>query len=37
VGLPHQPASATRVHLKKDKTEVAAFIQTLRAIPPAER
>lgn len=37
VGLPHQPASVTRVHLKKDRAEVAAFIQSLRAIPPAER
>ncbi len=37
VGLPHQPASTDRVHLKKDRAEIAAFVQTLRAIPPAER
>ena len=37
VGLPHQPASTARVHMKKDRAEAAAFSQSLRAIPPAER
>ena len=37
VGLPHQPSSTARVHMKKDRSEAAAFSQSLRAIPPAER
>ena len=37
VGLPHQPASTARVHMKKDRAEAAAFSQSLRASPPAER
>ena len=37
VSLAHQPASAKRVHLKYDRTDIAAFVAGLRAIPPAER
>lgn len=37
VGLAHQPGSTVRVHMKKDRAEAAAFSQSLRAIPPAER
>jgi len=37
VGLRCQPASTQRVHLKKDRAEVAAFVQTVRAIPPTQR
>ena len=37
VSLARQPASSTRVHLKWDKAALAAFIEEVRAIPPAER
>lgn len=37
VGLACQPASGERVRLKKDREEVAAFVLTVRDIPPAER
>ena len=36
-GLPHQPASDKRVHLKWDKADVAAFVATVRDVPPGER
>ncbi len=37
VGLPHQPASDKRVHLKHSKHEVAAFAASLKNVPPANR
>ncbi len=37
VCLDNQPASTQRVHLKKDRAEVAAFVRAMRDIPPAER
>ena len=37
VGLPHQPASTNRVHLKWDRENIAAFTATVRASPPDER
>ncbi len=33
----NQPPSTTRVHLKRSQAEVAAFVVTLRDIPPEER
>ena len=37
VGLPRQPASETRVHAKYGRDDIAAFVETLRHIPPSER
>ena len=37
VGLAKQPASTKRVHLARDRDEVAAFVRGLRDIGPAER
>ncbi len=37
VGLPHQPASGERVHLKYGKDDVAAFAAEVRGVPPAQR
>ena len=37
VGLPHQPPSGKRVHLKHSKDEVAAFAAAIRDISPAAR
>lgn len=37
VGLTCQAASTQRVHLKKDRAEVATFVRSVRDIPPAER
>ena len=37
VGLPKQPASRERVHLKWDKAEVAAFAAAHRNVPPERR
>ena len=37
VGLPHQPASTDRVHLKFSREDIAAFVATLRGFPPALR
>ena len=37
VGLPHQPASTDRVHLKFSREDIAAFVATLRDFPPALR
>ena len=37
VGLPHQPASIDRVHLKYGRDEIAAFVTGLRIIPPSLR
>ena len=37
VGLPHQPASNVRVHLKFSLAQVADFAAMLRALPPAKR
>jgi hypothetical protein len=37
ISLAHQPASATRVHLRHDREEVAAFVAGVMAIPPEDR
>jgi hypothetical protein len=37
VGLAKHPASSQRVHLKHDRAAIAAFVATVRAIPPGER
>jgi uncharacterized protein len=37
VGLPKQPASTKRVHLKKDKADVAAFATAHKSTPPEKR
>ena len=37
VGLPKQPASVERVHLKWDKAAVAEFSATHRHVPPERR
>ena len=37
VGLPHQQASADRVHLKYSRDDIAAFVAGLRGIKPALR
>jgi hypothetical protein len=37
VSLDHQPASAQRVHLKYDRSDIAAFSAQATDIPPAER
>jgi uncharacterized protein len=37
VSLSRQPASTTRVHLKWDRAEVAAFIGSVRDIAPEKR
>ncbi|MGE0419998.1 MAG: DUF1272 domain-containing protein [Acetobacteraceae bacterium] len=37
VCVGRHPASTQRVHLKKDRDAVAAFVRTLRDIPPGER
>lgn len=37
VGLPHQPASTERVHLKYSRDDIAAFVASLRGTPPALR
>jgi len=35
--LEHHPASAARVHLHYDQQEIAAFVKTVKDIPPEER
>src|SRR5436305_7656705 len=37
VGLPKQPASTQRRHLKYDRADLAAFIARVRGIPPINR
>jgi uncharacterized protein len=37
VSLAHQPASTTRVHVKYDRADIAAFSARVKDIPPAER
>ena len=37
VGLPHQPASTTRVHLKYSRDDIAALVAVVRAIAPENR
>ena len=37
VGLPHQPASSKRVHLKFSQEDVSRFAAMLQALPPEER
>lgn len=37
VGLPKQPASTQRVHLKYDRAAIAAFVQGVRGVPPERR
>ena len=37
VGLPHQPASTDRMHLKYASDDIAAFVTTVRHIDPAAR
>jgi Uncharacterized protein conserved in bacteria len=37
VGLPHQPASTKRVHLKHDRAEVEAFVAQMKDLPPETR
>jgi hypothetical protein len=37
VCLANQPVSAERVHLKYDKDDIAAFVQSVRDIAPEER
>lgn len=37
VCVARHPASPDRVHLKKDRAEVAAFVAALRHIAPADR
>ncbi|MGH6881326.1 DUF1272 domain-containing protein [Hypericibacter sp.] len=35
--LVKRPASTERVHLSYDRAEIAAFVQTVRTIPPERR
>ncbi len=37
VSRRHQPPSEDRVHLKRDKADIAAFVAGLKDLPPAER
>ena len=37
VGLPHQPASEKRVHLKYAEEDIAAFVASVKDMPAAER
>jgi uncharacterized protein len=37
VSLARDPASTKRVHLKKDRDEVATFVRATRDIPPERR
>ena len=37
VCLGRRPASTTRVHLKRDRAELAGFVETVRDIEPIER
>jgi hypothetical protein len=37
IGLARQPASTTRVHLKWDPADLAAFIQSVRGVKPQDR
>lgn len=37
VGLVSQPASEARIHAKYGRDDIAAFVETLRHIPPSER
>jgi hypothetical protein len=37
VSLAHQPASTQRVHLKYDRSDIAAFSARVKDIPPAQR
>jgi uncharacterized protein len=37
VGLVHHPASTKRVHLKREKSEIAAFAATHKHVPPGAR
>jgi len=37
VSLATRPASTVRVHLKYDRDEIAAFVRSLRDIPPEQR
>ena len=37
VSLAKHPASTNRIHLKYDRDELAAFVRTLRDIPPEKR
>jgi hypothetical protein len=37
VSLANRPASTQRVHLKWDRTELAAFVRTVCDIPPEQR
>jgi len=37
VSLRRQPAATQRVHLTKDRAEIAVFVQSLRAIKPVDR
>lgn len=37
VSLPKHPASTKRVHLKYERDELAAFVRTVRDIPPEQR
>ena len=37
VGLPHQPPSTERKHMKYSREDVAAFVAGVRDIPPEER
>jgi len=37
VSLARHPASSTRVHLKWNPTELAAFVASVRDIPPGKR
>ena len=37
VSLGRQPASTERVHLSKDKSEIAAFVVRIRGVRPGER
>ena len=37
VSLTYQPASTTRVHLQHERQEVAAFVETVKSIPPEHR
>ena len=37
VSLAHQPASTTRVHLKHDKADIAAFSAATKDVAPVDR
>jgi len=37
VSLAHQPASATRVHLKWNRDELPTFVESVARIPPEAR